>query len=176
MTDDELRLWFHVDGVFLCAPAKCGGTALYRAMLKIGPEVPDRDVFSTAQNLTEFRTPDGVSRPAFLAVRDPIERFMSLWRDKCRDGDPNLPALRGLSPSELMTKIECNWYGDAHWAPQSYHYRQGVTCVPYQQMLHWFGNKNAPVVNYTVRHSDDPKAPATRILRHYWHDAELVYR
>lgn len=167
-----MRLWFHVDGVWLCAPPKCGGTALYRKLLRITCE-DVRATFSEATNLTEFYSPQAISRPAFLAVRDPVDRFMSLWRDKCRDGDANLPFLRDLSPDELMTRIECDWYGDAHWAPQAEHYRLGVTCVPYYTLLQWFGARE---VNTTKALGRDPKPPVTRILKHYWRDVELVHR
>lgn len=166
-----MKLWFHVNGIWLCAPPKCGGTMLYRSVL--GIKCADhRATFSEAVALTEFRGPDAIGRPAFLAVRDPVERFMSMWRDKCRDGDDNLPALRGLSPDGLLTLIEGDWLGDAHWAPQSAHYRPGVTCVPYYDFLRWFMPPLAsPIpVNYTVRTSDDPMPPVARILRHYWRD------
>jgi hypothetical protein len=171
-----MKLWFYHKGIWLCAPPKCGGTSLYRSALDITC-ADQRATFFEAQQKVKFHSPDGVGRPAFMAVRDPIERFMSLWRDKCRNGDDNLPKLKWMNPDELLTVIENDWLGDPHWAPQSVHYRPGVTCVPFTDLLRWF----APVVgdrmpiNYTTLHSDDPPAPTARILKHYWRDVELVY-
>jgi hypothetical protein len=171
-----MKLWFHREGIWLCAPPKCGGTMLYRNVL--GIQCADhRATFSTAQSVIEFRSPDGIGRPAYLAVRDPVDRFMSLWRDKCRDGDPNMPKLHGLTPDDLLTVIENDWLGDAHWAPQAIHYRPGVHRVPFHQLVRWFQPllASAIPVNSTTLTSADPQPPTARILHHYWKDVELVY-
>lgn len=168
--------WFITNGVFVCAPPKCGGTALYRAALSIGAGVHDRNVFSAARKRTEFFTPDemaGSGRRAIMAARDPVSRFGSLWRDKCRDGDRHFPQLSGLSPHELMDFIEANPNSDLHWMPQSVHYRKGAELVDYRQLLNML---NLPSVeaNRTKGNPSDPTFPIDRILAHYRSDVELI--
>src|SRR5690606_1173841 len=170
--------WFITNGVFVCAPPKCGGTALYRAALGIGKDVPDRHVFSTAFNRTEFFTPDEAvasGRKALLAVRDPVSRFGSLWRDKCRDGDENMPNLAGLSPNDLMDLISGSPDANNHWMPQATHYREGAELVDYRQLLSRLG---LPIVeaNRTSTKQSDPAFPVDRILAHYRADVELISR
>lgn len=171
-------LWFITNGTFVCAPPKCGGTALYRAALGIGKDVPDRHVFSTAFNRTEFFTPDEAvasGRKALLAVRDPVSRFGSLWRDKCRDGDENMPNLAGLSPNDLMDLIAGSPDANNHWMPQATHYREGAELVDYRQLLSRLG---LPIVeaNRTSTKQSDPAFPVDRILVHYRADVELILR
>jgi hypothetical protein len=54
----------------------------------------------------------------FFVVRNPIDRFMSLWRGKCRDKD-NISDYRvhGMQPDQLMDHIEAG-NRDIHWALQ----------------------------------------------------------
>ena len=170
--------WFIVNDVFVCAPPKCGGTALYRAALGIGKEVPDRHVFSTAFNRTEFFTPDEAvasGRKALLAVRDPVSRFGSLWRDKCRDGDENMPNLAGLSPNDLMDLISGSPDANNHWMPQSVHYREGAEVVDYRELLGRL-RLHAVTANSTQTKPSDPGLPVQRILAHYRADVELISR
>lgn len=164
------KKWFLWNGVFLCAPPKCGGTALYCAALGIDPSL-GRHVFSTAQNLIEFYEEPG--QPAFMAVRDPIDRFGSLWRDKCRDGDENMPELYGLTPESLMDLIEREPHGNDHWMPQRYWWRDGVQTINFREIAQCLG---LPAMSVNVTKRDDTPLPVDRIRRHYHMDFELIER
>ena len=54
----------------------------------------------------------------FFVVREPVDRFKSLWRSKCRDED-NIADHRvcGMQPKQLMQHILAG-NTDVHWAPQ----------------------------------------------------------
>ena len=64
----------------------------------------------------------------YFVVRDPVSRFQSLWRNKCRDGHggkfspstryPTWRTLHKASPETLMDFIE-DGNTDAHWMNQS---------------------------------------------------------
>jgi hypothetical protein len=169
-------LWFLFGGRFVCAPPKCGGTSLYRAALNIGDDVTDRHVFSVARTRTEFYSPDEViGKPAVMALRDPVSRFASLWRDKCRNTDENRPALAGLSPEELMSLIEDQPEADSHWLPQSAHYRAGVEIVHYKRLFSVLGLPRVEA-NKTEPKETDPGLPVERILSHYCDDVDLYRR
>lgn len=162
-----MNLWFEWNGVWLCAPPKCGGTALYCAALGIDPKL-GRHVFSEARNRTEFVADP--KRPAYLAVRDPVERFASLWRDKCRGHDENYPWLHGLRPHELMDLIEAEPQRNAHWFPQRYWWREGVQTVPYAKLSKHVG---LPLIRVNTTKPDRTPMPVERIKRHYREDYSL---
>lgn len=128
-------------------------------------------MFSRAQELVEFVGPDDIEFPAFMAVRDPVDRFASLWRNKCRDGDPNMPVLKGMSPRKLLRTIRKNPSGNTHWIPQAVLYRPGVEVVDYRQLGDRLGLDEIRV-NETKRRRG-PAMPADAIRRHYAADARL---
>src|SRR5690606_32310771 len=124
--------WFQVGEVFVCAPPKCGGTALYRAVLKTRGVEVDRHEFWTASRLMKFYTADEMSatgKRALMAVRDPVSTFVSLWRNKCIDGDAKRPLLAGLSSEQFIRRNEPQPRGNVHWLRKVEHYRDGVQLV-----------------------------------------------
>jgi len=168
------RLWFITRGTFVCVPPKCGGTAVYRAAFDVPSTVSDRHVFTAVRNTTVFFDPDQMIRCGLRAVqayRDPVERFKSLWRDKCRDGDDNLPWLEGLTPSELMDFIEGRPEENHHWRRQADFYRPGVELVDYRRILEVLG---LPQIRANVSRPDDTPVPVERIRAHYRADFELA--
>jgi hypothetical protein len=170
-----VNLYFRFQDQYVCAPPKCGGTALYCAALGIEPG--GRSEYSRALEKTEFVSPDQALQhelPIVLAVRDPVDRFASLWRDKCRDGDPNLPELQGLSPTELMDLVEHNPLGNAHWAPQCEHWRPGIEAVDYLDFPAWIGLQTERI-NATSAKPQDADMPTIRILAHYSADLQLHF-
>jgi len=52
-------------------------------------------------------------------VRDPLERFISLYRNKSEGGYGNLNLIKGKSPEELISFIESNKVWNQHWGLQS---------------------------------------------------------
>lgn len=169
------NLWFIYNDSAICLPPKCGGTGLYRKAFPVPEEISDREVFSHVMKHATFmpRHVVGGFRLAVLGVRDPVERFKSLWRDKCRDGDENMPYLSGLSPTLLLEYIEGRMYADSHWAPQSHYYTPNAIVVPHATLLAWFGVR---IVNMTEIREDDPSFPVSDILRLYAEDVKLIYK
>lgn len=162
-----MNLYFRFNDQYVCAPPKCGGTALYCAALGIEPG--GRSEYSRALEKTEFVSPEQALQsglPCVLAVRDPVDRFASLWRDKCRNGDPNLPELSGLSPDELMDLVEQNPLENSHWAPQSAHWLPGIDVVDYLDFPNRIALQTYPL-NATRSQPDDADMPVKRIRAHY---------
>ena len=114
-----VRCWFEYEGILLCCPPKNGGTSFYRTMLGVR-DGSDRHVYSMIEE--KLLTPPQASRRRdvlhVMAVRDPVERFGSLWRDKCERLDENYPQLHGMTPEELLGHIQTTVVHDAHWMPQ----------------------------------------------------------
>lgn len=159
-------------GILVCVPPKCGGTSYYRAAFDVPADVPTRKVWKYVRDLNALMTNAEAARAEgqkFLVMRDPIARFISLWRDKCRNGDEHMPGLAGLTPDQLMDRIEADPYGDAHWTPQSTWYVQFAMLVPLRDI---FALLNIPPYreNDSSPADSDPLVPIERIVRHYWKD------
>jgi hypothetical protein len=116
----------------------------------------------------------------YLAIREPVARFSSLWRDKCRDathetaGDPRRQLYRvmGMPPGKLMDYIKANPKIDAHWRRQSLDMRAGVTPVRYDRLLQMLALPSV-LCNETEAHDDDATMPVQEILEHYSADVAL---
>lgn len=173
--------WFYLESldVCVCVPAKCGITSLRVAM------------WPWAKGMTEIRkkaadegfgpyTPRRVmeERPhtrKIMSVRDPVERFGSLWRDKCRRERYNQQyweKFKGMTPDELMDLIERWPLGNSHWFPQYYYTVPDAEIVPYDRLGEFLGVEIA-ARNVTEKRGEDPALPKERILDHYRKDLEL---
>jgi len=179
---NTLRQWY-LDSrrnMLVCAPAKCGSNAVRRAINpkwaegnfrrlarrhKCGPFAP------ADLSLNKFK---GVAR--YLVVRDPVDRFASLWRDKCRDGRGSpriLEHTKGLTPDQLMDLIERYPFGNSHWYPQYAYKIPGAIPVRINTLLELMGVDPTAVVGGTTKFDDDPPMPVERIMQHYRHDKRL---
>lgn len=129
----QVQCWFRLperhpaDGTrFACCPPKNGGTSFYRSLFNIGKEIDDRYVYSEAVKIAAVKgvgpyTPEEASSlvgAKIMAVRDPVERFRSLWADKCARLDPNYPHLYGKTFDDLLATILMAPTADPHWMPQ----------------------------------------------------------
>jgi len=178
-----LNSWFYLQALDLCVcmPAKCGGTAFYLTAFKLG-DIDTRHARSAVERLASQSgqgpySPEEITeyysdKPKLLGVRHPVERFRSLWRDKCRDGDVNMPMLNGWDPSTLIEHITQYPTGNGHWMPQYLYRVPGCKVVDCRRMLHTLGFENA-VVNATNPSEGDPDMPTADILRHYSRDYDL---
>lgn len=179
----EYKLWFYLPGPDLCVavPAKCGGTSFYRAIFNVPEDVPSEHVRSHAvlTTLELGRGPYSVRevvkyhsrKRKVLAVRDPVERFRSLWRDKCRDA-PAGPMSR-LSPSGLMSLIRSHPFGDAHWAPQYAWLVPGCEVVLYSELPTLLEYESVHE-RRTVPAKRDPEMPVDEIEEFYAADRRLL--
>jgi len=172
--------------VAVAVPAKCGGTSFYRSAYFVPSTVGDKAVFGYL--MQKYQTRGSFSHlyaskhadEMYLAVRDPVSRFRSLWRDKCRDathetaGDPRrqLYHIVGFSPERLMAYIQANPVLDAHWIPQSRDMHAGVKLVRYDRLLHVLGLTQV-LCNETEARDDDATMPEQEILEHYSADMAL---
>jgi hypothetical protein len=168
------KLWLRFGDLFVCAPPKCGGSALHCLVTGVEPEYGNHIWAEARKRGTRYYTPEEVATSGLrsvMAVRHPAGRFMSLWRNKCRDGDSRLPAMKGMTPDELMDVIEKFPVGNSHWAPQMLYWHPGAEVVDYRDLGAHIGLP-ALTVNKTTR-GKHPKMPVRRILNHYRLDMEL---
>lgn len=99
-------------------PPKCGSSALYEALEAEFGVV--RTECAEIMMLSKALVPKGY--PTIAVLRNPIDRFRSLWRNKCRDhgrigktGEHN--AIFDMTPYELLTYMYS--HNNDHWTPQN---------------------------------------------------------
>ena len=112
----------------VAAPPKCGSRSVLITIVKyFYPGSVDENVRpSEYKKKTQFYR--YVKSPSFCGnwqkmaiIRNPIDRFASLWSHHCRDGIPGIPLhLRNNATQyELLDFIRSNLGADPHWACQS---------------------------------------------------------
>lgn len=182
-----LNKWLFVPqlNAWVCVPAKNGGTAFYRYMFDVPDDVPSRHVLGWAlrNKAPTFRSPadlyrDSSAHPRLLAVRHPVSRLGSLWRNKCRDGDPNMPFMQGWNIETLLSKIEATPFGNEHWVPQHAYAVPDMSCTDYRalgRMLGYTDQENA-TVELTEGERLSMAFNQRRIERLYERDFALHYR
>lgn len=183
---DPLAYWYRSKSgtELLCAPPKCGSSALamrYFHAASVGDLQAgaigraDRD-----QGGGPWRACDlaGVhkSLPRYLAIRDPVERFASLWRNKCRDQltPHGNAAVHGMTPLQLADYIGRHPFADLHWFPVAAYYAPGVHLVELSAFLSRLGIE--PGWNATRTLPDDPPMPVDAIAELYPADFNLWMR
>lgn len=164
--------------VCVCVPNKNGGEAFRNKICDIQGWDIARDTFAVMMEFhksgdgpfspseTEAFYPD---TPHYLSVREPVDRFASLWRNKCRD-TKNTPSLFGKTPDELMDHIEANPEGNSHWFRQSGYLTNKTQCIAYDDLFSFLGWPYS-AKNVTTSHGED--MPVDRILAHYSEDRAL---
>ena len=126
--------WFYVPSwnLSIGAPAKAGSSSLKHHMT-----VSDVD----CKYILQKQIPK--SSDVYFVVRDPYERFMSLWKSKCRDeraiADKDV---HGLSPHALMAHISSG-KRDVHWTPQANLIKglQNVNLIPLENLNEWWSDR-----------------------------------
>lgn len=114
----ELECWWNVPdwGFAVCLPPRCGSTTvthyLFANELTCYRPIIENKITGNVQD-------DMVRR--IMVVRDPVERFTSLWKSKCLNGeklwvDDEVAVLDNMSPDGLISFVEHDRSGDAHWA------------------------------------------------------------
>lgn len=168
------RHWYLVhsekypEGAWICAAPKAGSTAVR--------SVVGRPAFQEQRRSAAEIPDDG--RPRFLGIREPVARFYSLWRDKCRDRGTGIPdELHEATPDALMDYIEAHPGENHHWARQTDYMAPGVQLVPFEKLLETVGFPVPERRNqYHLARDTDPPMPVERILAHYADDAEAHKR
>jgi hypothetical protein len=167
--------WFYVpewDTQFAAAP-KAGSSSIRQAILN--------------EDLNYVRSLPGAGRSIFI-VRHPLARFLSLWKNSCRDGATlaitkggERHNLKGLTPLQLMRYILNN--ENDHWATQtSLLGDTEAETVRIESMSRWwdeFPHSTQPYPRTNVSGGDNPdlgKRLLSVINSHYGEDLELWRR
>lgn len=116
------HVWLPQENRVLSVPPKCGSSAVYYAL----EETFTRPLADAPNDVQVFKAKliPPTAQVTFV-VRDPIDRFRSLWRNKCRDGGKVAgfgTMLAGLTPEELFDLVR---YADNyHWIRQAELFRE----------------------------------------------------
>ena len=179
----ELPDW----NITIGAPLKCGSTTI-KHFIFIN-DVPFYHV-----------THSQVRGDVYFVVRHPVDRFMSLWRQKCRDdsqyiqwgapingepkiGKPNYSRktwdiLSNATPEELMDYIEAE-NSEPQWTPQTKILgKLDATCIPLENLSDWwtdrgYGDLESARINSTSGTEVLSDDLTQRILTFYAKDVEL---
>lgn len=174
--------WFRVGEAYACVPHKNGTTSFRTAVTMPDPSADNYIMYDWARRhglgpYEPDQLPDD-GLPRYLAVREPVDRFQSLWRYVSRPGHSKngfvmANRINGLSPFELMDVIEARPDENPHWLRQSFFECPNVIPVRYDRMLSVLGLPNVHK-NHTARSiSSGLEWPIERIHRHYARDVEL---
>jgi len=94
-------------GLSICTPPRCGSSTILHYFAEEGIFVYQ---------------PNEIKGRAIMIYRDPVSRFTSLYKHKCRDGmeltvgDGGHNPIEGMNPRELIEFIETTNLYDPHWA------------------------------------------------------------
>lgn len=155
--------WFHIPAwnITIAAPPKGGSSSLKQFMW-----MNEIDCSYIPQHQ--------VRGPCFFVVRDPISRFCSLWRSKCRDRkDIANDVVHGMSPSQLLHHIESG-ARDVHWTPQ-YKLIGNLrpTLIPLEKLNEWWTEQGyGELKTFNVTQGDVDINPK-KIADYYWRDMFL---
>lgn len=174
--------WFQIRrGEYACVAAKCGSQSLKLAAfgvnrLKQVLELRERGIRQGMIDIGPF-TPWEVAKfkgRKVLGVREPVDRFGALWRDKCRDSAKThhriARVVGGMTPAELIEYIARAPFFDSHWFPQSVYLVPDVVVVPNDVILETLGLEH---VRHNRRSPTDERMPAERVRELYARDVDL---
>jgi len=161
--------WFVVPdwNLTIAAPPKAGSSSLKLFFYESGMDnvkmVPRYQVNPTSE--------------IFFVVRNPLDRFISLWRGKCRDKD-NIKDRRiyGMQPNQLMDHIEAG-NRDVHWASQvTLLDGLNANLIRLENLDEWFNDRGYGKLskfNATDGDIELDDVLTERILAHYSEDLAL---
>lgn len=165
----NLWVYFPRQKVSLLVPPKCG-TSSVRQFIWMN------ELENTVKRIQHYQVTGNI----FFVVRDPITRFVSLWRSKCRNKENLLDKrVHGMSPNELMTHIESG-AKDAHWTPQVELIKNlNPTLIPLESLNWWWhqsGLGSLGVFNATEGEIEISDGLKQRILTFYADDLKLYHK
>lgn len=161
--------WYRIGDKFACVPPKNGSTSFKMAVCG-QTSTANLNHWAESYSCGPFETPGS---PAYLSVRDPVDRFCSLWRCCQREhyhaeSFVTRYALQGCNTEYLMSVIEtCD---NPHWWPQTAFTVPGAIPIHYAEFLAFLG---LPVAreNESVYLPCEP--PVERIKSYYEGDFKL---
>ena len=119
-----------------------------------------------------------------FVVRHPIERFNSLWRDKCKGKYPSVSTglpIHGMGVEQLAEYIFSGVNDNHHWRPQARLLGDAdAELVALPQFAEWWGEQGFPVP-LTQEHTSGNdvvrmRSETMRALRAYYIDDIALYR
>ena len=176
--------WIEVNGAYCCVPNKCGSSSFRVSVAGLGKTVNNFELYEMMHKLG--RGPWSIDeinaktdgKPRFLAVREPVDRFTSLWKHANRENETlnkrgflGAAGLLRATPGRLMWVIEHRPDEDPHWTRQSFWEVEDVIPIRFDKFLAAVGlppmhkNKSSEV--------PIPPLPEERIRAHYARDCEL---
>ena len=126
--------WFIIPewNITIAAPPKCGSSSLKQFF------------YMHEMNSVRMIEHNEVNRNSnvFFVVRNPEDRFASLWKSKCRDNAPILDKrVYGMSPNELVKHI-IDGNSDVHWTPQIKILGNiEAKLIPLEKLNEWWANR-----------------------------------
>lgn len=157
--------WYHIPqwDITIATPPKAGSSSLKNFMWENKIECS-----YIPQKL--------VKGPTFFVIRDPVSRFCSLWRDKCRDQTNIIDRnIYGMTPQELLTHIQHN--NDVHWTPQYKLFGNlSPTIIPLERLNDWWEEQGYGTLNQSNMTSGSVDINPKKIVDYYWKDMELYTR
>ena len=147
----------------------------------VAPKCGTRTIYKLLENVNFYSAPNPDIRPVFI-VRHPVERFSSLWKQKCRDGrristiDNPSNYAKDWSIDELLDHIERGLWNH-HWAPQSV-FEMGAAeeLVPLEKLNQWLHDEGLgpPThLNQTVGEVQLTDDQYRRVVEYYIDDVRL---
>lgn len=112
-----------------------------------------------------------------FVVRHPLDRFLSLWRNKCRDQGSGC-AVEGFTMEELYTRITTG-QPDEHWTRQVDllgRYRKEAELIRLDSLPAWWWEHmqaEFPRLNASDNYDEISDDLTARVLTHYAADVEL---
>jgi len=126
----QIRFYFREWNFVIAVPTKCGTSAIKQFIWM-------HEADAEPVSLNEMRS---LSCEKYAVIRNPYDRFASLWKSKCRDKMPiRDKSIHGLAPRELMTHISSG-KKDVHWTPQVEFFRgvEGIKLIPLENLNSWW--------------------------------------
>jgi len=168
--------WFHFKewDFTIMLPPKCGSSSIKQFIWM--NELEDK-----VDTIRHYE----VRGKVYVVVRNPFDRFVSLWKNKCRDRNPlrkHVRCIYGMTPEQLMEYIKAG-NKDVHWTPQTTLISQiadvaGVTVdlIPLENLNDWWAEQGYGELH--VFNTSDGTVPMGEelyedICRHYAEDFVL---
>lgn len=166
-TLNEFECWWYIPDwdVAVCTPPRCGSSTMLAYFAEAGIFV-HRPFIETPRSI--------------MIVRDPVSRFISLWKHKCRDGmgltvgDDDTSPIRGLNPRELIEFIETTDIVDPHWATLTELEGGHSTEIMHYSKINEFLGCEPQVYNKTDGVIFLGKNTTERVKAHYAADYDLL--
>lgn len=167
--------WYRVGNAYARVPPKNGSTSFKFAVSGCTSSAR-LNAYAVNYSLGPYDTPPDDGLPRYISIREPVDRFESLWRCCQRETYHNESfviqwGLQGCTPEFLMSVIETCF--NPHWQRQSALMCPGAIPIPYDRFMAVMG---LPVAFENVTKPMACHSPELRIQAYYKDDFPLWER